>query len=115
MLSLEVIVGAVACFTSISAALFGSGLMKRRSEHGAKVAVESYRQSQTEKKVEDLEQRHAKMDTQMALVQREIEGFNMHVRKLEMIPEINAKLTSLETLINFVKSQLVRSGHHSDE
>lgn len=111
MLSVDAIVGAVACITSVSAALFGSGLMKRRADHGARVAVESFRQTQTEVKVTKLEQDHQEMKTEMALVKRDIEGFNQHVRKLEMIPEINAKLTSLETLVNFVKSHVVRFGH----
>jgi septal ring factor EnvC (AmiA/AmiB activator) len=102
----EAILGTVATVGAILTVLFGGGLFKQALHHNAEQAVQKHDIELTKIRVKEHNEALAKLTTEVALQHKDIQGFTEHVRKLEMLPEISSKLSTLEALLTYLKEQI---------
>jgi hypothetical protein len=106
IMPVEVVLGTVASVLAIGTALFGGGLFKQALKHAGDMAIQKHELEQQKSKVRENDLAIQRLTTDLALVNKDIEGFSAHVRKLEMLPEISSKLSGLEALMGYIKEQL---------
>lgn len=106
MLPAEIILGTLTATGALLTAIFGGGLLRQYVEHAKQMAVQKHDLDQTKAKVEENVQDIQELKTTAALQSKDIESFAQSVKKLEMLPEINSKLSSLEGLMTYLKEQI---------
>jgi hypothetical protein len=108
LVPLEIAFGSVAAIGAVISGLFGGGLFKQALRHSAENAVLRYQQEQSDKQGKENDAAIHALRQDVALVKRDVVGFQEHVRKLDLLPEILSKLSSMETSFQFLKEQLHR-------
>lgn len=106
MLPAEIILGTLTAGGALLSAIFGGGLFKQYISHSNQMAVQKHDLEQTKAKVDANVQDIQDLKTTAALQSKDIESFAQSVKKLEMLPEINSKLSSLEGLMTYLKEQI---------
>jgi hypothetical protein len=111
MVPTEAILASLAALSTVASALFGGGLFRQALKHNSETAVQRFRQEQTDLKVKENDVSIQKLNQDMALVNRDVKAFDAHIRKLEILPEISAKLSGIEVAISYMKEALNRLDH----
>jgi archaellum component FlaC len=111
----EIVLGTVAAVGAVLTALFGGGLLKQAFTHSNALAIQKHELAQTKEKVEKNDAAIQRLTTDVALQNKDINGFQNHIRKLDMIPEINSKLNGLESLMGYLKEQIKDFSNHKED
>jgi len=106
MVSVEVIVGAIGAITGLGGLIFGGGMFNKMLNHNAAMAVQKHELQQAKTQGEKNDVSIQGLTTKVALINKDIEGFSMHVKKLDMLPEISTKLSGIESLIGYMREQI---------
>lgn len=117
---LEIVLGTIAGIGTLTSLLFGGGLFKTAMNHSNELAVQKHIQNETAKKVAANDASIHSLKTDLALVNKDVDSFADHIKKLEILPEISSKLTGIETLIAVLREQfrdmrLDRAEHDRDK
>lgn len=102
----------MAALGTLASALFGGGLFRQALKHNGEMAVQRYKQEQTDIKVRENDLAIQGLKQEMALVNKDVKAFDQHIRKLEILPEISAKLSGIEVAISYMKEALNRLDNH---
>lgn len=105
-MSLTPILGTIATIMSLATAIFGGGLLRQILKHNAEMAVSKYRQQEAEKRLTEMDRELQQARTEISLLNRDVKSFDQHIKKLDMLAEINAKLSGVETSISFMRDKL---------
>jgi hypothetical protein len=108
ILPMEAVVGTVASVFAIGTALFGGGMFRQALKHNGELAVQKYKQDQTDVKVEKNDVAIQKLNQEVALINKDVKSFENTIRKLDVLPEISSKLSGIEVAINFMKETIAR-------
>jgi hypothetical protein len=112
MVPTEAILASLAALSTVASALFGGGLFRQALKHNGEMAVQRYRQEQTDTKVKENDIAIQSLKQDMALVNKDVAGFQQHIRKLDLLPEIMSKLSEIGATIGFMKEQINRLDAH---
>ena len=103
---IEAILGTAAGISTLISLLFGGGLFRQALKHNAETAVQKFRQDQTDAKVKENDLAIQGLKQDMALVNKDVEGFAQHIRKLDLLPDIMSKLSEISATISFMREQI---------
>lgn len=106
MLPIEVVLGTAATIGAIGTTLFGGGLLRQLFTHSNQMAVQKHELAQTRLKVEQNDNSIRKLETDVALHNKDIATFQESLKKLDMLPDINAKLGTVEQLLAYLKERV---------
>lgn len=112
MIPLEATAASVAAIGAIISAVFGGGLFRQYLKHNEEAAILRFQQNQTSNQVKDNDVAIQALQQDVALVKRDVVGFREQIKKLDLLPEIMSKLSSIETSIGFMKEQVNRLDNH---
>lgn len=80
--------------------------MRQMFRHSNEMAVQKHEMEQTKVKVNKNVESINDLKTLVALQDKDIKSFQTHILKLELIPEINAKLSTIDATMNYLKEQI---------
>jgi hypothetical protein len=103
-MSIELLVAAGASAAALISAILGGGLLTRFIAHSNELAVTKHVVEQMQLKLESTVEELNSLKNNSIEVSTKVAMFSEHIKKMEMIPEIAAKLASMETLIGSVQS-----------
>jgi len=106
MVPVDVVLGIAAALGGIGTFVFGGGMFRQMFSHSNKMAIQSHRQDQTEVLVKDNNNSIISLQMTVALQNQNMEGFQRQLIKLDLIPDISAKLNSFGQVMDDVKDQL---------
>lgn len=98
-MTVEMIFGIVEAAGVAISMLMGGGLLTRYVKHSNDLAVTTYILNETKKKLETAITDIAALQTKAVAVDAKIAQFHEHMAKLDLIPRLDEKLKSMESLI----------------
>jgi hypothetical protein len=105
-MTFEVVLASGAAVAAMVSVAFGGGLFKRYVDHAKELAVTNYRLKQAEDKLELVIKTVADLDRSHVETDIKVEQFTELVKKLDLIPDIAARLNAMDKVVTSVQ-QLV--------
>lgn len=103
-MTIEIILGCITAGGALVASLTGGSLLSRYVKHSSEQAVTNYRLEQTEKQVKELIEEVKTLKTDSVEIATRVEQFSDSIKKLDLIPELAAKLAAMEDLVTNVRN-----------
>lgn len=103
-MTLEVVLASGAAVAAMVSVAFGGGLFKRYVDHAKDLAVTNYRLKMQEDKVEALIKAVDELDRNRIETHLKVEQFTDLIKKLDLIPDIAARLNAMDKVVTSVQS-----------
>lgn len=115
----EYVLGIIAAAGTVVTSIFGGGMFSRYIKHSNDLAVARHIVDATTLAVEKLQEQVAVLKSDSAVISSKIEEFNKHVVKLDLIPDLMAKLdaalSTMQNMQDIVTALSKERRHHRAE
>lgn len=108
-------IAAVSAGAALISGLFGGGLLKRHIDSAKVQAVQQYILDQLSKDMKETKEKVADMERENAAVSAKIDRFEKSLDKLDLIPDINAKLAATQRAVESLQDIVGSIAAHRGE
>lgn len=105
-MTLEMILGSLTALGALVSLIFGGGILSRHIKHSNELAVTKYILEETQKKLAAVIDDVADLKNNSVEVNTKIQQFTEHIKKLDLIPQLDAKMNAMEKLVENVQSMV---------
>lgn len=106
-MTIELVIGSIASLGALGSFALGGGILSRYIKHSNELAVTKYRLEQTEQQVKELIDDVKTLKSDSVEISTRVEQFAEHIKKLDLIPDLAAKLASTQELVSNVQRLVI--------
>ena len=92
-----------AAVAAIVSTIFGGGMLNKYIKHSGDLAVADYRLKENEAAIKNLIKEVADLKNDSIEVNTKLQQYADHIRKLDLLPTLVAKLEAMESLVGSVQ------------